>query len=113
MLSPDHVAREHSPPGLEWFDAAHPSPNAASEAAGRRALAGAAATRPGGALIVLLSGGASSLLAVPAAGLSLEDKITTARALMNAGVPIADLNCVRKHLSGIKGGASRRWRGGP
>ena len=76
----------------------------ASEAAGRRALAGAAATRPGGALVVLLSGGASSLLAVPAPGLSLDDKITTARALMNAGVPIADLNCVRKHLSGIKGG---------
>ncbi len=91
-------------PGLEWFDAAHPSPNGASEAAGRRALAGAAATRPGGALVVLLSGGASSLLAVPAPGLSLEDKIRTARALMNAGVPIADLNCVRKHLSGIKGG---------
>jgi glycerate 2-kinase len=92
------------PRGLEWFDASHPSPNAASEAAGRRALAGAAGTRPSGALVVLLSGGASSLLAVPAPGLSLEDKIATARTLMNAGVPIADLNCVRKHLSAIKGG---------
>jgi glycerate 2-kinase len=90
--------------GLEWFAAAHPSPNAASEAAGRRALAGAAESRAQGALVVLLSGGASSLLAVPAAGLSLEDKIATARALMHAGVPIADLNCVRKHLSAIKGG---------
>jgi glycerate 2-kinase len=92
------------PPGLEWFDASHPSPNGASEAAGRRALEGAAGTRPGGALVVLLSGGASSLLAVQAPGLSLDDKITAARALMNAGVPIADLNCVRKHLSAIKGG---------
>lgn len=92
------------PEGLDWFDASHPSPNAASEAAGRRALAGAGASRARGALVVLLSGGASSLLAVPADGLSLENKIATARALMNAGVPIADLNCVRKHLSAIKGG---------
>ena len=91
-------------PGLEWFDAAHPSPNAASEAAGRRALALAAECQSDGVLVVLLSGGASSLLAVPAPGLTLQDKITTARALMDAGVPIADLNCVRKHLSAIKGG---------
>lgn len=91
-------------PGLEWFDASHPSPNPASEAAGRRALAGAAECRPDGMLVVLLSGGASSLLAVPAPGLTLQDKIATARALMEAGVPIADLNCVRKHLSAIKGG---------
>lgn len=97
-------AGEPPPPGLEWFDAAHPSPNAESEAAGRRALALAAQSRAGGTLIVLLSGGASSMLAVPAPTVSLADKIATARALMNAGVAIADLNCVRKHLSAIKGG---------
>jgi hydroxypyruvate reductase len=92
------------PPGFEWFDAAHPSPNAASEAAGRRSLAVAAQSATDGTLIVLLSGGASSMLAVPAPTLSLADKIATAHALMNAGMPIADLNCVRKHLSAIKGG---------
>ncbi len=92
------------PAGLEWFDAAHPSPDAASEAAGRRALAIAAQSRAQGTLLVLLSGGASSMLAVPGATLTLADKATTARALMNAGVAIADLNCVRKHLSAIKGG---------
>ena len=92
------------PPSLEWFDASHPAPNAMSEAAGRRALALAEESRSRGGLIVLLSGGASSMLAVPAAGLSLADKVHTARALMNAGVPIADLNCVRKHLSAVKGG---------
>jgi glycerate 2-kinase len=90
--------------GPEWFDASHPSPNDASESAGRRALALAADTRPGEVLLVLLSGGASSMLAVPAPGISLADKVKTGRALMNAGVPIADLNCVRKHLSAIKGG---------
>ena len=63
------------PPSLEWFDASHPSPNALSEAAGRRALALAEERRSRGGLIVLLSGGASSMLAVPAAGLSLADKM--------------------------------------
>jgi glycerate 2-kinase len=92
------------PPSLEWFDASHPAPNAMSEAAGRRALALADESRSRGGLIVLLSGGASSMLAVPAAGLSLADKVLTARALMHAGVPITDLNCVRKHLSAVKGG---------
>ena len=92
------------PRALEWFDAAHPSPNAMSEAAGRRALALAEGSRSRGGLLVLLSGGASSMLAVPAAGLSLGDKMVTARALMNAGMAIAELNCVRKHLSALKGG---------
>lgn len=92
------------PAPLEWFDASHPSPNSVSEAAGRRALLIAAQSRATGGLVVLLSGGASSMLAVPAEGLSLADKIATARLLMLAGVPIADLNCVRKHLSAVKGG---------
>jgi hydroxypyruvate reductase len=92
------------PPGLEWFDAAHPAPNAASEAAGRRALAMAAECRPERPLLVLLSGGASSMLAVPAGTLTLSDKAAVSRALMNAGAAIAELNCVRKHLSAIKGG---------
>jgi glycerate-2-kinase len=89
---------------FEWFAASHPSPNAASEAAGRRALALARESRHGGVLLVLLSGGASSLVAVPADNLLLSDKVAAAQALMNAGVAIADLNCVRKHLSAIKGG---------
>ncbi len=92
------------PAGLRWFEASHPAPNWASEAAGRAALAGAAAVRPGGRLLVLLSGGASSLLSVPARGLSMDDKVATAAALMRAGVAIDGLNCVRKHLSAIKGG---------
>lgn len=92
------------PDNFEWFDASHPSPNASSEAAGRRALSFASKSRDGAALLVFLSGGASSMLAVPAPGLSLEDKLVTARGLMHAGAAIAELNCIRKHLSAIKGG---------
>ncbi len=92
------------PPGFEAFAAGHPSPNAASVAAGVRALDLARESRGDGWLVVLLSGGASALLVAPVAGITLEDKIATGRALMRAGVAIDGLNCVRKHLSRVKGG---------
>ena len=81
----------------------HPLPDAGSERAGRASLelAQQAGDR---ALLVLLSGGASAMLCVPASGISRKDKAAAARLLMNAGVHIRDLNCVRKHLSDIKGG---------
>jgi len=100
------------PESFEWFDASHPSPNALSEAAGRRALSLASESKARGSLLVLLSGGASAMLAVPAGGLSLQHKMVTARALMNAGAAIAELNCVRKHLSAIKGGRLAAAAGG-
>jgi hydroxypyruvate reductase len=90
--------------GLKVFGAGHPVPTEASEAAGRRALAFAAARRPGDRLIVLLSGGASALMAVPADGLTLEDKAATTRQLLRGGAAISSLNAVRKHLSAVKGG---------
>jgi glycerate-2-kinase len=95
---------EPLPPGLTWHEGGHPDPNAASEAAGRAALALAAEDRRDNPLVVLLSGGASALLVAPAPGITLEEKIETARVLMLAGAPIQDLNCVRKHLSAVKGG---------
>jgi glycerate-2-kinase len=104
LVAGPRIAGIELPPHLEWFGASHPAPNAASEAAGTRALALAAASRSRGVLVVLLSGGASAMLAVPAAGISLADKSDSARGLMNAGVAIGDLNCVRKHLSAVKGG---------
>ena len=90
---------------LEWFDASHPDPNQASVAAAERALAIAGAARAAdGVLLVLLSGGASAMLTAPVDGVSLSDKVATARDLMHAGVAIGELNCVRKHLSRVKGG---------
>ena len=89
---------------LERYSVGHPLPDEASAAAGRRALALAAGVAPAGALVVLLSGGASAALAVPVAGLTLEQKIHASDALLRGGVPIDRFNCVRKHLSAIKGG---------
>ncbi len=92
------------PHQFESFDASHPFPNEASVAAGLRALELARESGEARWLVVLLSGGASALLAAPVPGVTLEDKVATGRALMRAGVAIDGLNCVRKHLSQIKGG---------
>jgi hydroxypyruvate reductase len=93
-------------PPLMGFAAGHPTPTPESEAAGRRALAlaDATATHPDEQLLVLLSGGASALMAVPADGLTLDDKRETTARLLRAGADIGALNTVRKHLSAIKGG---------
>ncbi len=91
------------PPSFEWFDGGHPVPSGASERAARRALA-LAREDPASALVVLLSGGASAMLAAPADGVTLDDKVRVTHALLRAGLAIDALNCVRKHLSAIKGG---------
>ena len=92
------------PDGFELIVGGHPMPTADSERGGRRALELAAGLRSGERLLVLLSGGASALMAVPADGLTLEDKRATTAQLLRAGADIHALNTVRKHLSAIKGG---------
>lgn len=89
---------------IERMVVGHPVPDAGSVSAGRRAIELANQVAGDGLLVVLLSGGASAALAAPAAGLTLEDKVQATRALLRGGVPIDRINCVRKHLSRIKGG---------
>jgi len=89
---------------LDSIRADHPVPGMASERAGRLAVAVARARGPDESLLVLLSGGASSLMAVPATGLCLDDKRRANEVLLHAGADIESLNAVRKHLSAIKGG---------
>jgi glycerate-2-kinase len=85
-------------------EAGHPVPDARSENAAREALALVEGAGRDEALVVLLSGGASSLLACPAAGLSLADVAAATSALLAAGAGIEELNTVRKHLSAVGGG---------
>ena len=63
-----------------------------------------AATEPNDLVIALISGGGSALMPAPVDGISLEDKQAVTRLLMNSGATIGEMNCVRKHLSKIKGG---------
>src|SRR5262249_1055287 len=89
---------------FEAIAGGHPMPTDGSERGGRRALGVAAALGGDEELLVLLSGGASALMAVPADGLTLEDKRQATAQLLRAGADIHALNTVRKHLSAIKGG---------
>ena len=89
---------------IEIVEAAHPVPDAKGRAAAKRILDLAASARPDDLVLALISGGGSALLALPADGVTLEDKQAVNRALLSSGATIAEMNCVRKHLSAIKGG---------
>ncbi len=92
------------PSGVEWLAGGHPIPDARSAAAGARVLTFARDVPERGVLIVLLSGGASSMVCAPVATVTIADKQQTSRRLMAASADIGALNCVRKHLSMVKGG---------
>ncbi len=89
---------------IEVIEAAHPVPDAAGARAAARILEAVAGLGPDDLVLCLLSGGASALLALPATGLSLDDKRAVTAALLRSGATIGEMNCVRKHLSAVKGG---------
>jgi hydroxypyruvate reductase len=89
---------------IEVVEAAHPVPDTRGLEAARRILAMAGGLRENDLVLCLISGGGSALLTLPADGLSLDDKQEVNRQLLKSGAPIAEMNCVRKHLSAIKGG---------
>ncbi len=91
-------------PGVEIIEAGHPFPDANSVHAASRALGIASGLKSGDRLVVLLSGGGSAVMAAPVCGVTLADKQTVTRALLASGATIAEINCVRKHLSAVKGG---------
>ena len=91
-------------PRIEVVEASHPVPDAAGQAAAARMLALVQGLGPDDLVLCLISGGGSALLALPAPGLELADKQAVNRALLRSGAGIHEMNCVRKHLSAIKGG---------
>ena len=89
---------------IEVVEAAHPVPDAAGLAAAQRILALTQGLNKDDLVLCLISGGGSALLTLPADGLTLSDKQRINQALLNSGASIVEMNCVRKHLSRIKGG---------
>jgi hydroxypyruvate reductase len=89
---------------IEVIEASHPVPDANSERGARRLLERVQGLGPDDLVLALISGGGSALLAAPAPGLTLADKQDINRALLASGATITEMNCVRKHLSAIKGG---------
>ena len=101
----------HTPPRpaglrarIEIVEAAHPVPDAAGLQAAQRILSLAQGLTHDDLVLCLISGGGSALLTLPAEGLALEDKQRINRELLASGASIGEMNCVRKHLSRIKGG---------
>jgi hydroxypyruvate reductase len=89
---------------IEVVEASHPVPDAAGLAAAERILALTQGLTADDLVLCLISGGGSALLTLPADGLTLEDKQRINKDLLNSGAGIGEMNCVRKHLSRIKGG---------
>ena len=89
---------------IEIVEAAHPLPDAAGRVAAGRLLARVQGLSADDMVICLISGGGSALMPLPGEGVSLEDKQAINRALLQSGATISEMNCVRRHLSAIKGG---------
>jgi hydroxypyruvate reductase len=89
---------------IEVAESRHPVPDDRSVAAAGRMLKIVSGLTNDDLVVALISGGASSLLCLPHPSLTLEDKQAVNRALLAGGVPIEEMNCIRKHLSAIKGG---------
>ncbi|WP_425261438.1 glycerate kinase type-2 family protein [Rubrivivax sp. RP6-9] len=102
----DHVppAYQARPGRIEVVEARHPVPDAAGREAAERIAALAQGLTADDLVLCLISGGGSALLSLPAPGLTLEDKQAVNQALLKSGAAIDEMNCVRKHLSAIKGG---------
>jgi glycerate 2-kinase len=98
---------------VELIEAGHPLPDANSIAAAQRVIQMAESRIARGDLVFcLLSGGGSALLAAPAPGISLEDKLACTQLLLNSGAAIHEINAIRKHLSLLKGGGLARLLAG-
>ena len=89
---------------IEVLQAGHPVPDQAGVDASRRILETVSDLRPDDLVLCLISGGGSALLSLPAEGLTLADKAALTNQLLRSGATISEINCVRKHLSAIKGG---------
>ena len=89
---------------IEIAEASHPVPDQAGMDAARRMLDLVGNLQADDTVLCLISGGGSSLLALPLDGITLEDKQALSRALLASGATIGEMNCVRRHLSAIKGG---------
>lgn len=89
---------------IDIIEAAHPTPDAASKKAAKQILKRVAGLSAEDQVVCLISGGGSSLLALPAPGIALRDKQRIGAALLKRGATISEINCVRRHLSDIKGG---------
>lgn len=105
IITPESRRKDMAPvPGFALLFASHPVPDERSVVAAHAALDLAASLSEDDLLLVLMSGGSSALLCMPVAEVSLEEKREVTHQLLAKGAALQEINCVRKHLSRIKGG---------
>ena len=101
-------AREPISGNIKLFAANHPTPNEAGVEGARRMVELLRSADPKTLVIALISGGGSSLMALPVAGISLEDYMEISNLLLTVPATIDEINAVRKHLDPLKGGGMRK-----
>ena len=108
---PQRVASEYSLRRVDVIGGGHPLPNDGSLEAGRRILDAARSLGEGDLLLTLISGGGSALMEHPLGTVGLEDLRVLNDLMLKSGATIHEINTVRKHVSGIKGGrlAEAAW----
>ena len=99
-----HVPPDYAGRRIEIVEAAHPVPDEAGHDAARRIAELARGAGEDDLVICLISGGGSATLSLPGEGVTLQDKQAVTRALLRSGASIGEMNCVRTHLSAVKGG---------
>ena len=99
-----HVPPDYAGRRIEIVEAAHPVPDEAGHDAARRIAELARGAGENDLVICLISGGGSATLSLPGEGVTLQDKQAVTRALLRSGASIGEMNCVRTHLSAVKGG---------
>jgi glycerate 2-kinase len=109
VIAPHGYAHDLKRLGL--VHASHPVPDESSLAAAEKALALASTLKEDDLLIALISGGASALMSKPVPGISIAEKFGLVKAVLKCGANIAELNCVRKQVSAVKGGRLARAAG--
>ncbi|MCK5870044.1 glycerate kinase [Methylococcaceae bacterium CS1] len=89
---------------IDVIGAGHPLPNQDGQAGAQKIVEQVMLAQQGDLVLVLVSGGGSALMPAPVSAISLEEKIMTTELLLGSGATINEINCVRKHLSILKGG---------
>jgi glycerate 2-kinase len=99
------ISKQQTKPGhIEVLEASHPIPDASGFKATKQIWEIAELAGRGDIVFSLVSGGASALMPMPAEGISLGDEIATTKLLLNLGISVEEINCVRNHISSVKGG---------
>ena len=108
IITPRGSIGGERPRGIEVLEGTHPIPSEMNLRSTERLLSISGGLSKGDLVITLISGGGSALFAYPAPGITLEDKGETTKLLLAAGATIRETNCVRKHISAVKGGQLAR-----